>query len=83
MVNQIYRCSEGENFEDALIVRVNSLQSSCNLLDREREILGLQIGYAAGITEPLYVIFNNGMIYRYATGKPMNWGYLWDEHVAR
>ena len=83
MVNQIYRCSLGDNFEDAVIVRVNSLQDVCNLVDRERELFGLQIGHSAGITEPVFAIFDNGMVYGYAPGSPMKWGCLWDENISR
>ena len=83
MVNQIFRCSNRDDLKDALIVRMNSLQSVCNLVDRETELFGIQVGHACGITEPLYLIFNNGLVYKYATGKPMDWGYLWDDHVGR
>ena len=83
MMNQVYRCSNGEDLKDAIVVRVNTLQHVCNLVDREKEFLGVQIGFAAGITQPVFAIFDNGIVYGYAPGSPMKWGCLWDDDISR
>ncbi len=39
--------------------------------DRNFEIMGLQLGHKIGISQPIYAIFENGVVYKYATGSTL------------
>ncbi len=54
------RCTHKDNLQDALIVRVYLRDN--DLLNRDSEVMGLQVAHAAGCGTPLIAIFKNGIV---------------------
>ncbi len=40
-------------------------------LDRDYEVMGLQLGHKIGVSQPVIAIFKNGVVYKYATGRTL------------
>lgn len=60
--------------DDAIVVRVNGdALGEMGVSDRDREFLCLQVAQAAGVFPALYATFNNGMIYKFAPGRVLNY----------
>ena len=38
-------------------------------IDRDNEVMGLQIAGRIGVAKPVYAIYKNGIVYGYATGR--------------
>ncbi len=41
------------------------------LLDRDYEVMGLQLGHKIGVSQPVFAIFKNGVVYKYAIGRTL------------
>ncbi len=61
--------------KDALVLRIfgeMTLPDGMEVtFDRNFEIMGLQLGHKIGISQPIYAIFENGVVYKYATGSTL------------
>ena len=64
-------------------MRIYSTQTLCDIIDRNRELYGMQVANVAQVSEPLHIIFNNGLVYGYAPGELGFWSMLWDDQLAR
>ena len=40
-------------------------------LDREMEMMGLQLAHKIGVAKPVYAMYKNGIAYGYATGRTL------------
>jgi thiamine kinase-like enzyme len=76
--NKIYRCKSKENKLD-FIVRIND---SPQLVNREQEMLVLQILSEQNISPPIFSVFENGYIIEYVKGAPIQTNFL-KIHVAQ
>ncbi len=70
-VNHLFCCHLKSDLkrDDALVMRTfgDTLVDMC----REYEVMGMQIGAQLGISQPVYGIFSNGVVYKYAHGRTL------------
>ncbi len=52
-------------------------------LDRDYEVMGLQLGHKIGVSQPVIAIFKNGVVYKYATGRTLKPDDLDNPNVMR
>ncbi len=53
-------------------------------IDRQQEVISLQVAHEAGVAPPVYAIFDNGIVCGYAPGKMLQWEQMWDDkHIAK
>ncbi len=59
--------------KDALVIRIfDQVEGEEGLNDdREYEVMGMQVAHKIGVAQPVYAIFNNGVVYKYATGRTL------------
>ena len=53
------------------------------IVDHNNEVLGLQVGRAAGVAQNLHIIFNNGIVYDFAPGQSMKPDDYWNDNILR
>ena len=52
-------------------------------IDRDYEVMGLQIAARIGVAQPVYALYKNGIVYGYATGRTVEPNDLKDPKVIR
>ena len=57
--------------EDAVLLRIYGALGSGLKIDRDVEIMCLQVAAAVKVGQPVYAIFNNGIVYRFAPGRTL------------
>ena len=68
--------------QEAIVVRTYGVLKG-DLLSRDKEIMGMQLGHIAGCCAPLMGIFNNGHIYGYAQGRTLEYEDFFKPEVIR
>ena len=71
-----------EKRSDALLARVYGIEGQ-EIVNREREFLSIQISHAAGCFPPIVATFQNGILYKYAPGRIVNFHDLVKPEVIR
>ena len=61
-----------EQRNDALVARVYGLEGQDMPVEREKELLTMQVAHAAGCFPTIFAAFKNGIIYEYEPGRIVN-----------
>jgi len=70
------------DLQDAIVVRVYG-STLDTFVNREKEVLAMQVAHAAGCFQPLVAIFKNGVAYKYAHGRTLTTSDLNDPKIIR
>ena len=83
-LNTMVSCGLQGNMKhsDDLAVRVFG-EGIASLLNRDKEVMGLQLAHAAGCGTPLVAIFDNGLVVGKAPGQPFQYKLLFNPDIAR
>ncbi len=70
-MNTLYLChlSDDVDQQDALVVKIYMFTPDNVVIDRDQEVIFTQVAHAVGVGPPLYGIFDNGHVYKYAPGR--------------
>ena len=69
--------------DDAMVVRVHGINFLEGIDHRVKEIVSMQVAYAADCFPPVYAAFRNGTIYKYVPGKCMSSAECTDPDIIR
>ena len=58
--------------KDAMVIRIFVSGAQGVIMDREMEILAIQVAAQINVGQPVYALFKNGIVYKYAAGRTLN-----------
>ena len=60
-----------EDKNDAIVVRVFNSNITMATVDRDNEVMAIQVAAAINVAAPVYALFKNGIVYKYANGRTL------------
>ena len=60
-----------EHKSDAVVVRVFVNSVTFATVDRDTEVMSIQVAAAINVAAPVYALFKNGIVYKYAPGRTL------------
>ena len=82
--NTLIGCSlkSDKDLSDCIVIRVNGEQTDF-FIDRQRELLNIQLLHTAGCSGQLYAIFDNGLAYQFLQGECLDVHTVREHHIGR
>ena len=66
-----FNLKSDEDKQNAIVVRIFGtikMEGETFVMGTDAQVMGMQMAHCVGIAQPVYAIFKNGIVYRYAPG---------------
>lgn len=82
ITNHLVKCYLKDDPDNAVLIRVYGEKTEL-FIDRDLEVRNMQMLYDAGLSEPLYCAFSNGLCYGYFPGEVLDTKMVRDPIISR